>query len=124
MRQFFSTIPKELEDAARIDGCSYFRLYWTILLPLATPALATLGILTFMGTWNDFMWPLIVISRIPAKTLPLGLNMLIEQQAIKTPWNLFNAAGVFAILPILVIFMLGQKYYVQGIITSGIKGGG
>jgi multiple sugar transport system permease protein len=124
MRQFFSTIPKELEDAARIDGCSYFRLYWTILMPLATPALATLGILTFMNTWNDFMWPLIVISRIPAKTLPLGLNMLIEQQAIKTPWHLFNAAGVFAIVPILIIFTLGQKYYVRGIITSGIKGGG
>jgi multiple sugar transport system permease protein len=124
MRQFYSTIPKELEDAARIDGCSYFRLYWTILLPLSTPALATLGILTFMNTWNDFMWPLIVISKIPAKTLPLGLNMLIEQQAVKTPWHLFNAAGVFAILPILVVFMLGQKYYVRGIITSGIKGGG
>jgi len=124
MRQFFSTIPKELEDAARIDGCSYFRLYTTILLPLATPALATLGILTFMNTWNDFMWPLIVISKIPAKTLPLGLNMLIEQQAIKTPWHLFNAAGVFAIVPILIIFILGQKYYVRGIVTTGIKGGG
>jgi multiple sugar transport system permease protein len=122
MRQFFSTIPKELEDAARIDGCSYFRLYWTILIPLATPALATLGILTFMNHWNDFMWPLIVISRIPNKTLPLGLMMLIEQQAVKTPWHLFNAAGVFSIVPILIVFTLGQKYYVQGIVTSGLKG--
>ena len=123
LRQFFSTIPKELEDAARIDGCSYFRLYWTILMPVATPALATLGILTFMGTWNDFMWPLIVITQVSNKTLPLGLLMLIEQQAIKTPWHLFNAAGTFSIVPILIIFTLGQKYYVQGIITSGIKGG-
>ena len=122
MRQFFSTIPKELEDAARIDGCSYFRLYWTILLPLATPALATLGILTFMTHWNDFMWPLIVISQIAHKTLPLGLMMFVEQQAIKTPWHLFNAAGVFSIVPILIVFMLGQKYYVRGIITTGLKG--
>jgi len=122
MRQFFSTIPKELEDAARIDGCSFFQLYWMILTPLAMPALATLGILTFMGTWNDFLWPLIVISTIPHKTLPLGLLMMMEQQAIKTPWHLFNAAGTFSIIPILIIFTLGQKYYVQGIVTSGLKG--
>ena len=122
MRQFFSTIPKDLEDAARIDGCSYFKLYRIILLPIAKPALATLGILTFMGTWNDFLWPLIIISTVGQKTLPLGLLMFIEQQAIKTPWNLFNAAGVFSIVPILVIFALGQKYYVQGIVTSGLKG--
>ena len=122
MRQFFSTIPKDLEDAARIDGCSYFKLFRIILLPIAKPALATLGILTFMGTWNDFLWPLIIISTVGQKTLPLGLLMFIEQQAIKTPWNLFNAAGVFSIVPILVIFALGQKYYVQGIVTSGLKG--
>ena len=122
MRQFFSTIPKELEDAARIDGCSFFRLYWTIMLPIAKPALATLGILTFMNTWNDFLWPLIVISTIPKKTLPLGLLMLLEQQAIKTPWHMVMAAGTFSILPILVVFTLGQKYYVQGIVTSGLKG--
>jgi multiple sugar transport system permease protein len=122
MRQFFSTIPKELEDAARIDGCSYFQLYWMILTPLAMPALATLGILSFMGTWNDFMWPLIVINQVQNKTLPLGLLMLINMQAIKTPWNLFNAAGTFSIIPILIIFTLGQKYYVQGIVTSGLKG--
>lgn len=122
MRQFFSTIPKDLEDAARIDGCSYFQLYRIILLPIAKPALATLAILTFMHTWNDFLWPLIVISTIQQKTLALGLLMFIEQQAIKTPWHLFNAAGTFSIIPILIIFTLGQKYYVQGIVTSGLKG--
>ena len=106
----------------RIDGCSYFKVYSIILLPIVKPALATLGILTFMGTWNDFLWPLIIISTVGQKTLPLGLLMFIEQQAIKTPWNLFNAAGVFSIVPILVIFALGQKYYVQGIVTSGLKG--
>jgi len=123
MRQFMATLPKELEDAARVDGCSFFRLYLTIILPSAKPALATLGILTFMGTWNDFLWPLIVISSIQNKTLPLGLLMFMEQSTMKTPWHLVMASATFAILPILVVFTLGQKYYVQGIVTSGIKGG-
>jgi len=122
MRQFFLSTPQELIDAGRIDGCSYFRIYWTIMVPLAKPALATLGILTFMNTWNDFLWPLIVISTVPQKTLPLGLLMFVEQSAMKTPWNLMMAAGTFSILPILVVFTLGQKYYVQGIVTSGLKG--
>ncbi len=124
MRQFMSTLPKELEDAARVDGCSFFRLYLTIIVPSAKPALATLGILTFMATWNDFLWPLIVISSISKKTLALGLLMFMEQSTMKTPWHLMMASATFAILPILVVFTLGQKYYVQGIVTSGIKGGG
>jgi multiple sugar transport system permease protein len=124
MRQFMSTLPKELEDAARIDGCGFFRLYWIIVLPLAKPALATLGILTFMNIWNDFLWPLIIISSIPNKTLPLGLLMFMEQSTLKTPWHLMMAAATFSIVPILVVFTLGQKYYVQGIVTSGLKGTG
>lgn len=124
MRQFMSTLPRELEDAARIDGCNFFRLYWRIILPLTKPALATLGILAFMNTWNDFLWPLIVISSITKKTLPLGLLMFQEQSAMKTPWNLVMAAATFSVIPILIIFTLGQKYYVQGIVTSGLKGSG
>ncbi len=124
MRQFMSTLPRELEDAARIDGCSYFRLYWRIILPLTKPALATLGILTFMNIWNDFLWPLIIISSVPKKTLPLGLLMFQEQSAMKTPWHLVMAAATFSIVPILIVFTLGQKYYVQGIVTSGLKGAG
>jgi multiple sugar transport system permease protein len=124
MRQFMSTLPRELEDAARIDGCSYFRLYWRIILPLTKPALATLGILTFMNIWNDFLWPLIVISSVPLKTLPLGLLMFQEQSTMKTPWQLVMAAATFSIVPILIVFTLGQKYYVQGIVTSGLKGSG
>jgi multiple sugar transport system permease protein len=123
MRQFMATLPKELEDAARVDGCSFFRLYLTIILPSAKPALATLGILEFMGTWNDFLWPLIVLNAISKKTLPLGLLMFQAQSTMKTPWHLMMASATFAILPILVVFTLGQKYYVQGIVTSGIKGG-
>lgn len=124
MRQFMLTLPRELEDAARIDGCSYFRLYWRIILPLTKPALATLGILTFMNVWNDFLWPLIVISSVPMKTLPLGLLMFQEQSTMKTPWQLVMAAATFSIIPILIVFTLGQKYYVQGIVTSGLKGSG
>jgi multiple sugar transport system permease protein len=124
MRQFMSTLPKDLEDAARVDGCGFFRLYWRIILPLAKPALATLGILTFMGTWNDFLWPLIIISSLKNKTLALGLLMFQEQSTMKTPWHLMMASATFAVTPILVIFTLGQKYYVQGIVTSGLKGAG
>ncbi len=124
MRQFMSTLPKELEDAARIDGCNYFRVYWSIILPLTKPALATLGIFTFLGSWNAFLWPLIIISSLDNKTIPLGLMAFQARQAIKTPWELIMAASTFAIIPILIAFIAGQKYYVRGIVTSGIKGGG
>lgn len=124
MRQFMSTLPRELEDAARIDGASFFRIYRTIILPLTKPALATLGIFTFLGSWNNFLWPLIVISSLNLKTIPLGMQAFQSRMPLKTPWELVMAAATFAILPILIAFILGQKYYVQGIVTSGIKGGG
>lgn len=122
MRQFMSTLPRELEDAGRIDGCTFFCLYWNIILPLTKPALATLGIFTFLGSWNNFLWPLIVISTISNKTLPLGLVMFRTRMPMETPWQLVMAASTFAIIPVLIIFVMGQKYYVQGIVTSGIKG--
>ncbi len=123
MRQFMLTLPRELEDAARIDGCSFFRLYRSIILPLVKPALATLGIFTFLASWNNFLWPLIVISSVSNKTLPLGLVMFRTRLPMQTPWQLVMAASTFAIIPVLIIFILGQKYYVRGIVTSGIKGG-
>jgi multiple sugar transport system permease protein len=122
MRQFMLTIPRELEDAAFIDGASRVQIYWRIILPLTKPALATLGIFHFMGSWNAFLWPLIIISSQNNKTLPLGLAAFQAMVAMKTPWHLVMAAAVVSILPILVIFVLGQKYYVQGIVTSGLKG--
>jgi len=124
MRQFMVGLPRELEDAARVDGASFFTVYWMIILPLTKPALATLGIFTFLGSWNNFLWPLIVISSLNLKTIPLGLVAFQERQALKTPWELIMAAATFSILPILVVFVFGQKYYVRGIVTSGIKGGG
>ena len=118
MRQFMLTIPRELEDAALIDGCSFFRIYWRIILPLTMPALATLGIFHFMGSWNDFFWPLIILNSMSNKTLPLGLAAFQAMAAMKTPWHLVMAASVLSVLPIIIVFMLGQKYYVRGIVTT------
>lgn len=122
MRQFMSTLPRELEEAARIDGCGFFRIYRQIIVPLSTPVIATLGMMSFMGRWNAFMWPLIIISSLRKKTLPLGLAAFQSMIALKTPWHLIMAGAVVSILPIMILFLLGQKYYVQGIVTTGIKG--
>jgi len=122
MRQFMMGIPISLEDAAKIDGCSYWKLYWRIIVPLSKPVFATLGIFTFMGTWNQFFWPLIMINTVSNKTLPLGLVMFQTRIAAETPWHLIMAASCATVLPIIILFVIGQKYYVKGIVTSGIKG--
>lgn len=122
MRQFMLSIPRDLEDAAKIEGCSLWGIYWRIILPLCKPVLATLGIFTFLATWNDFLWPLIMINTIPKKTLPLGLVMFQARIAAETPWHLIMAASCFTIVPVLILFVIGQKYYVRGIVTTGLKG--
>lgn len=122
MRQFMLTLPKELEDAARIDGCSFFAIYWRIVLPLCRPVLATLGIFTFLGHWNEFLWPLIIINSMDLRTLPLGLAAFQAMSMIKTPWHLIMAAATFSVIPVIIVFLFGQKYYVQGIATTGLKG--
>jgi len=120
LRQFFLTIPKELFEAARIDGCSEFRIYWNIVLPLAKPALATVAILSFMMTWNDFLGPLIYLSDKLKGTLALGLAMFVGQY--QTEWGVLMAASVLVMLPVIVLFFLFQKYFIQGFMMSGIKG--
>ncbi|MFA4838801.1 MAG: carbohydrate ABC transporter permease [Candidatus Neomarinimicrobiota bacterium] len=120
LRQFFLTIPKDLFEAARLDGCSEFRIYWEIVLPLAKPALATVAILTFMMTWNDFLGPLIYISDKLKGTLALGLAMFVGQY--QTEWGVLMAASVLVMLPIIILFFLFQKYFIQGFMMSGIKG--
>lgn len=122
MRQFMLSIPREIEEAARMDGASFWRIYAQIIMPLSRPVVATLGIFTFLGSWNDFLWPLIMISSVDSKTLPLGLTMFQSQIPIKTPWQLVMAAATFSVLPVLIVFVLGQKYYVRGIATTGLKG--
>jgi multiple sugar transport system permease protein len=120
LRQFFLGIPNELEDAARIDGCTPWGIYWRIMLPLAKPSLATLAIFSFMGTWNDFMRPLIYLSDMTMMTLPVGLALLANHQDIRIP--LIMAGAVLSLLPILILYVFGQKYFVRGIALTGMKG--
>jgi multiple sugar transport system permease protein len=120
LRQFFVTLPTELEDAACLDGCGKWGIYTNVILPLSKPALATLTTFVFLGNWNSFMWPLIVISSPEKKTLPLGLYAFMGQYG--TEWTLLMAGSLMVLLPVLVVFLLGQRYFVKGIVMSGIKG--
>jgi multiple sugar transport system permease protein len=120
LRQFFRTLPIELEEAARIDGCSRIGVLFKIVLPLSGPALATLAVITFMWTWNDFLWPLITIYSAENMTLQLGLSTF--QGAHQTNTNLLMAANVLSMLPILLLFFAAQRYFIRGIATSGLKG--
>ena len=120
LRQFFSTIPKELDEAALIDGCSYFRIYWNVLLPLVKSGIATLAILTMLGTWKDLMWPLINNSKANMMTLAAGLAMLIGEHT--TYYEQVMAGGVISVLPLIIMFVIFQKQFVAGIAQSGIKG--
>lgn len=119
MRQFFLSIPKSLIDAARIDGCSEFRIYATIVMPLTKPAVATVAIFTFLFTWNDFLGPLIYLSDKSKGTLALGLAQFAGQQ--QPEWALLMAASVIMMLPIVILFILFQKYFIRGFMMSGIK---
>jgi multiple sugar transport system permease protein len=119
IRQFMMSIPTDLIESARIDGCSEFRIYWSIVLPLCKPVLATLGIFTFMGSWNDFLWPLIVMVREESYTLPVALANLNGQHP--TSFGLLMAAAVVVVLPVIIVFLLAQKYVIQGVATSGLK---
>lgn len=120
LRQFFLTIPTELEDAAKIDGCSYARIFWNIMLPLSKPALATLGIFVFLFSWNNFLWPLLVINSLEMKTLPLGLAYFLGQYTIY--WNLLMVGATITLLPVLVVFFFAQRYFIEGITLTGLKG--
>lgn len=120
LRQFFLTLPKDLEDAAKIDGCSYVRIFWHIIVPLSKPALATLTTFTFMGSWMNLMWPLIVVNTHSKYTLPVGLAYF--QGVHGTDWPLLMAGSLMMILPILVVFLFNQRFFVEGIKLTGIKG--
>lgn len=120
LRQFFRTIPRDLEDAAKIDGCSYLRIFWNVALPLSKPALATLGIFVFMWSWNNFMWPLLITNRLEMKTLPLGLSYFLGQYTIY--WNLLMAGTTLTVVPVLVVFFFAQRYFIEGITLTGLKG--
>ena len=124
LRQFFLTIPREYDEAAMLDGASRLRIYWSIILPLSRPALATVALITFVGTWNDFFGPLIYLNSPELATLTLGLSML-KAQVIgtgATPWHILMAGAVLVLLPNIVVFFLAQKQFIRGIATGGIRG--
>lgn len=120
LRQFFLTIPRELEEAARIDGCAYFGVYSRVILPLSKPAISALAVFAFVGQWNSFLWPLIVTNSVEMNTLTVGLRTL--QGQYNTEWTLLMAGAVLALLPMLVLFMLSQRSFVKGITLTGMGG--
>jgi multiple sugar transport system permease protein len=121
LRQFFRTIPMELSEAAKIDGCSEFRIFLDVVAPLARPALMVVALFQFMGAWNDFLGPLIYLVDQNTFTLSLGLQAYQTQHG-GTPWNLLMAATLMVIAPVIIVFFFAQKVFIQGIATSGIKG--
>jgi multiple sugar transport system permease protein len=120
LRQAFLSLPKELEEAAYLDGATPFTIFWRITLPLSRPALATLAVFSFMSSWNAFLWPLFVVSDTQRMTLPVGLANLHGRYL--TQWNLVMAGSVITTVPILIFFLSMQKYFVRGVVMSGIKG--
>jgi multiple sugar transport system permease protein len=120
LRQFFRTLPIEYEEAARVDGASRLTVLWRVVLPLSAPALATLAALTILDSWNNFLWPLIVINQTNKMTLPLGLAMF--QSAHSTEWTLLMAGNVMSLIPMLIIFFGAQRYFIRSVAATGLAG--
>ena len=120
LRQFFKTLPVEYEESARVDGASRLKVLWRIVLPLSLPALATLAALTFLDSWNNFLWPLIAVTTTNQMTLPLGLATF--QGAHATDWTLLMAGNVMSLVPMLLIFFVAQRYFVRSVAATGLAG--
>ena len=119
LRQFFLSLPVELEEAARVDGASRLRIFWSVVLPLSRPALATLGVLAFLTNWNDFIWPLYVLFSAESQTLPAGLATLQTANAVR--YDLLMAGAVIAAVPVLVLYVVAQRFVIAGVARSGLK---
>jgi len=122
MRQYFLSLPIELEEAAKLDGAGFFKTFYRVMLPLATPALAAVGILTFQGTWNSFFWPLIFLRNQAYWTLPLALVQFRQSGGFSTNWPPLMATVVMATIPILVLYLFFQRYFVEGVAAAAVKG--
>jgi len=120
LRQFFLTLPTELEDAGRIDGCDEFGIFWRIILPLCKPVLAVVALFSFQASWNDFLWPLVIVQSDRMRTIQLGLTLFQSQHRID--WGVLMAGTAIATVPTVVLFLAFQRYFVQGIALTGIKG--
>jgi len=119
LRQAINQVPRELDEAATLDGAGHFRIFWTVILPNIRPALATLVIFAFMGSWNSFLWPLVVLRQPDLQTLPIALAGL--QGQYTTEWDIVMAGSVVSVLPMLALYIFAQKYVIQGVASSGIK---
>lgn len=120
LRQFFLTLPRELEEAAKIDGCGHWRIFTTVTLPLSLPSLATLTVFTFMGIWGAFLWPLVTTNIEALRTLPVALQAFQGQYGAE--WHLMMAAALLILVPVLVIFLAAQRFFVSGLTLGGVKG--
>lgn len=120
LRQYFLSIPRELDEAARIDGATSLRIWWQVIMPLAGPAIAALATFVSLNSWNDFLWPLIITNSPSMRTLPVGLSAF--QGQYKTDWNLLMAGSVIAMLPVLLVYIIGQRWFIKGITLSGLGG--
>ena len=121
LRQQFMTLPRDLEDAAKLDGCGRLRFLWEIVLPLSKPMLASQALFAFMGNWNSYLWPLVVTTSKNMRTLQIGLRYFVSQEG-GTQWGLFMAATVFVSLPVVIFYFIIQKSFVEGIAATGLKG--
>ncbi len=122
LRQAFLALPRDFEEAAFIDGANHFTIFWRVLLPLVKPSLATLTVLSFMGLWNSYLWPLFVARTDAVKTLPVVLGELQAGPNALTEWNVVMAGAVISVLPILIAYVFAQKWFVQSVVSNGIKG--
>jgi len=120
LRQFFATIPRELEDAAIMDGCSRLRFLFQIMLPLSRPALATITLFIFLSHWDDYLWPLIITNSTAMRTLPIGLRFFVEEAG--THYHYMMAGTIIAVAPVILLFLVAQKQFIQGIAITGIRG--
>jgi multiple sugar transport system permease protein len=121
MRQYFLTIPKDFVDAARMDGASLFQIYWKLYMPLAKPALAALAIFTFQGAWNDLLHPLVYMPAVPNTTLTVGLAFFQQQLTTGGKFTVLMAGALISILPLIIVFFIAQKQFIEGISLSGVK---
>ena len=121
MRQYFLTLPKDLEESAKIDGCNLFQTFFKIALPLALPTVATLAIFTFVSSWNSFMWPLIITNSESMRTLPVGLAIYKGSFRELTQWGELLACSVICTIPVILVFLAGKKYFISDILQGGVK---
>lgn len=122
LRQAFKSLPRDFEEAAFVDGANHFIIFWRIDLPLVRPALATLAVFSFMGLWNSYLWPLFAARREEVMTLPVALATLQAGPRALTEWNMIMAGAVITVLPILIVYIFAQRWFVRGVVSSGIKG--